>query len=255
MEIYAREVQDGYDPAVGFVNRRAYRQISPDLRFRINSNARVVRRVTIEALDDLIYDLDGRLESRQTDIQLFRMEFQSADLIGFHLVRSYERLPDDFRIVSGVVLPAGNSYDFVRRLYQLQTAARRAVGITVRYEDGAFYSGTRRQMAGTLSVRPYRGWLIDLSADLNRVGLREGSFNTRVWRADVSSHMSPWISLVNRLQYDTVTRGLGWQARFRWILRPGNDVYFVYTRNWRELERWSALDQKAAAKIVTTYRF
>jgi hypothetical protein len=60
---------------------------------------------------------------------------------------------------------------------------------------------------------------------------------------------------VNTVQYDTVTRALGWQSRFRWIERPGNDIYFVYTRNWVDLNRWSAFDQKAAAKIVTTYRF
>ena len=25
---------------------------------------------------------------------------------------------------------------------------------------------------------------------------------------------------------------MGWQSRFRWIMRPGNDLYVVYTHNW-----------------------
>ena len=34
------------------------------------------------------------------------------------------------------------------------------------------------------------------------------------------------------MQYDTQSAGIGWQARFRWIVRPGNDFYFVYIQNW-----------------------
>ena len=40
---------------------------------------------------------------------------------------------------------------------------------------------------------------------------------------------------------------LGWQSRFRWILRPGNDIYFVYTHNWLDdpaLSRFATLDQR-----------
>jgi len=255
IRLYGREVQDGYDPAVGFVNRRAYREFNPAGRFTWHLNHALVRRVSWEATDGRIYDLDGRLETRRADFQLFRMELQAGDLIEYHLVPSHERLPRSFTIVSGVVLPAGGAYDFLRRTFQVQSAARRAVAMGLRYEDGGFYSGTRRQVAATLSVRPHRGWLLDLGTDLNRVELREGRFTTRVWRADVNSQMSPWVSLVTTVQYDTVTRGLGWQSRFRWIQRPGNDVYVVYTRNWVNLDTWQAFDHRAAAKVVTTYRF
>ena len=253
--MFGREVQDGYDPAVGFVNRRGYREFNPAGRFTAHFNRPLVRRISWEATDDRIYDLDGRLESRRADFQLARVELQAGDLIEYHLVPSYERLPRNFTIFSGVVLPAGGAYEFMRRTFQVQSAARRAVAVNLRYEDGSFYSGTRRQIAATLSVRPRRGWLIDLGTDLNRVALREGEFTTRVWRADVNSQMSPWVSVVTTIQYDTVTRGLGWQSRFRWIQRPGNDVYFVYTHNWINEDRWVAFDHKAAAKIVTTYRF
>jgi hypothetical protein len=65
------------------------------------------------------------------------------------------------------------------------------------------------------------------------------------------------VSLGNNLQYDTVSGILGWQSRFRWILRPGNDIYFVYTHNWQELEPGPlrTLDRRAASKVVYTLRF
>jgi hypothetical protein len=48
--------------------------------------------------------------------------------------------------------------------------------------------------------------------------------------------------------------------RFRWIQRPGNDVFFSSNAQLAELEtpgerRMTTLDHKAATKIVYTLRF
>jgi hypothetical protein len=152
-------------------------------------------------------------------------------------------------------LPAGGEYSFVRRHYQTQTTTSRPVSLNAVYEDGAFYSGQRRQITGTLSVRPHRGWLINVGGDFNEISLREGRFTTRVWLNDINTQFNPFVSLVNRLQFDTVTRQLGWQARFRWITRPGNDIFFVYTHNWTDRTTLQTFDRKGSIKIVRTIRF
>ena len=69
---------------------------------------------------------------------------------------------------------------------------------------------------------------------------------------------SPWLSLVNTIQYDSVSAVVGWQSRWRWILRPGNDLFVVYTQNWLDdplLNRFSTLDRRAASKLLYTQRF
>ena len=49
---------------------------------------------------------------------------------------------------------------------------------------------------------------------------------------------------------------LGWQSRFRWIVKPGNDLYFVWFDNWVETEsRWTDVGRSAALKAVYTYGF
>jgi len=56
----------------------------------------------------------------------------------------------------------------------------------------------------------------------------------------------------------SVSAVLGWQSRLRWILKPGNDLYVVYTQNWLDdptLNRFSTLDRHAASKILYTHRF
>jgi hypothetical protein len=55
-----------------------------------------------------------------------------------------------------------------------------------------------------------------------------------------------------------VSRVMGWQSRFRWIIRPGNDVYVLYTHNFIDdpvLNRFVSLDKRFATKFLYTYRF
>ncbi len=267
VRLSVREVQDGYDPAVGFVDRRGYRLLNPGARRIVHTDRNpLVRRFSFEADLGYWYDLHGVLETRTLDAQLVRVDLQAGDIIEYHFRPLYERLPRQFEIFPGVVLPAGGEYSFLRHRFQVQSATRRPVSINATYERGEFYSGERVQATGTLSVRPHRGWLLAVGADYNQVSLAEGRFTTRVWVSDVNTQVNPFISLVNRLQFDTVTRQLGWQSRFRWIMKPGNDVFFVYTHNWIEPEAdvadagstrrtFQTLDRRGSLKIVRTIRF
>jgi hypothetical protein len=90
------------------------------------------------------------------------------------------------------------------------------------------------------------------------VHLAQGNFQTRLFRVVPELQFSPWIAWVNNVQYDTQSSVVGWQSRFRWIMRPGNDFYVVYTHNWLDdplQHRISTLDQRAASKVLYTHRF
>ena len=72
------------------------------------------------------------------------------------------------------------------------------------------------------------------------------------------SQFSPFMAVVNNIQYDTVSRVMGWQSRYRWIVRPGNDLYLVYTHNWLDdpvARRFASIDRKFASKVLYTHRF
>ena len=100
--------------------------------------------------------------------------------------------------------------------------------------------------------------IIYTSAEWNRVELEEGRFETRLFRVIPELQFSPWVSWVNNIQYDTQSAVLGWQSRFRWIVKPGSDLYFVYTHNWLDDpldDRIYTLDRRAASKVLYTHRF
>ena len=130
--------------------------------------------------------------------------------------------------------------------------------INGRYEVGDFYSGTRTERQANLSIRVRPGLFLYLNSQWNRIKLAEGSFSTSLYRFTGETQFSPFIALVNTIQYDSQSAVVGWQSRFRWILMPGNDLYLVYTHNWLDdpvLNRFATLDKRAASKILYTYRF
>ena len=253
-----RELQPGYNPAAGFVQRQNHRRYNPDIRFSPRpKNSSIVRRFSFRFDDSIQTDLKNRLLTRETALTPLRVEFQDGSSFEFRIVPTYERLEQDFEIASGVSLTGGGTYDFTRYELEAATANRRVVAVGARYEDGRFFSGERRDFALNIGLRPRTGVLVNLENEWARVELAEGRFSTRLHRLNVNTQFSPWISAVNNIQYDSVSRVLGWQTRFRWILRPGNDVYFVYNHNWIEDLSGNrvTLARSAATKIIYTHRF
>ena len=130
--------------------------------------------------------------------------------------------------------PLGAEYRFTRFAVRGQTANRRLLALNGRFETGGFYSGHRDQTVLGLTVRARPGYIFSLNGEWNQIDLAEGSFASNVFRGVADTQFSPFMAIVNIIQFDTVSRVLGWQSRYRWILKPGNDLYVVYTHNWVE---------------------
>jgi hypothetical protein len=255
----AREIQPGFEPAVGFVNRTAYRKYTPGVTFAPRPrNHPYIRRFEFGTRSEMITDLGNELLERSITFQLFEMQFHSSDNFGVELTPRYERLDEPFAISRSITLPAGNEYNYTRFQLRGQTANNRTLSVNARFETGGFYSGTRDQTVVSLNVRARPGYFLYLSSEWNQVDLDEGSFSSNVYRLTGEAQFSPFVTIVNNFQYDTQSAVLGWQSRFRWIVTPGNDVYVVYTHNWLDdplLSRFSTLDKRFASKILYTYRF
>jgi hypothetical protein len=253
------EVQEHFDPAVGFLRRQDYRRYAPMLRFAPRPrSSRHIRQFRFDANVDVMTDRRNDLLNRQVDVTLFSIMMHSQDQVAVNAVRRQERLDAPFRISRDITLPMGAEYDYSRFRIFARTAERRMLAVSGRYETGGFYSGDRTQRQINLTLRARPGYIVYLTGEWNGVNLPEGHFTTRLYRLIGETQFSPFVTLVNDVQYDTQSRVLGWQGRFRWIVAPGNDIYLVYTHNWLEeplLDRFATLDRRAASKILYTYRF
>jgi hypothetical protein len=89
--------------------------------------------------------------------------------------------------------------------------------------------------------------------------LPQRDFIARILSSTVNLTASPFLSFSNLIQYDNLSRNLGWQGRVRWTLQPGNDLFFVYTQGWIQESlggfRFDAQDTKVSTKLQYTARF
>ncbi|MGE3842131.1 MAG: DUF5916 domain-containing protein [Vicinamibacterales bacterium] len=255
-----REVQENYDAAVGFTNRTGFRQYNPRLSFSPRPDDHPwIRSFSFEAnMDWFVSPHSNTTLTREIEFTPFEIDLHSQDTVGFSVIPSYERLEEDFEISDGVTLPVGTDYHFTRYKVEGETANRRMVAVSPSIEWGSFYSGRRTEVAMELEIRVRPGLKFTAVSEWNRISLAEGRFSTRLFRGVAETLFGPWLSLVNNVQYDSQSAELGWQSRFRWILKPGNDLYLVYIHNWVDdpLERrFRTLDRRGSSKVLYTHRF
>ncbi|MGE3275063.1 MAG: DUF5916 domain-containing protein [Vicinamibacterales bacterium] len=256
-----QEIQKNHNPSLGFTPRRDFRKYSPWFRYSPRPQGHPwIRRMSFGGNVDVWTNTENTLITREIELQPFRVETHSQESVELEITPTFERLERDFEISDGIVLPAGAAYDFTRYQLEMNTANRRVLALQGTYAWGGFFSGDRREVAVGLGVRPRPGVTINLRTEWNDVELAEGHFQTRLYRLVTDTQFSPFMYIVNNIQYDSVSRILGWQSRFRWTVTPGNDIFVVYTHNWLDLNDphatgYRTLDRRGAAKAVYTKRF
>jgi hypothetical protein len=255
-----REIQADYDAAVGFTPRTGVRRLNPELFYTTRPRAHAwLRSIQYGGNSNLLFSTtDGGLLTREVELLLANISTHGQDMFSVRVLPTYERLEQPFAISKDITLPLGREYNWTRYRVQAQTAARRVVAVNQTFESGGFYNGTRLRVATDVNLRIRPGVIIYTSAEWNRVELDEGHFETRLLRVIPELQFSPWISWVNNIQYDTQSAVVGWQSRFRWIVKPGSDLYLVYTHNWLDDpldNRLYTLDRRAASKVLYTHRF
>jgi hypothetical protein len=257
---YYREIQENYTASVGFTPRTAIRVLAPSLAYTTRPRGnRWIRTIEYGADGNFLLDTrSNQLLNRDLDLTLINVSMHSQDSFGVHVLPSYERLDADFRIRPGITLPAGTDYQYTRYRFDFSTAQRRTLAFSPSIELGNFYTGSRKRIATGLNIRLRPGVIIYTASEWNSVHLAEGHFETHLFRVVPELQFSPWIAWVNNVQYDTQSAVIGWQSRFRWILKPGDDFYMVYTHNWLDdplQHRVYTLDRRAASKVLYTHRF
>ncbi len=252
-----KEKQTNADPAVGFIQRTAYKKLAPTIGFSPRpENSRWIRRFRFGARNQFWVDRQNEWFERSYQLTLLGVDFQSGDRFTIQAFPRYERLRRDFRIGGGITLPAESEYQYTRYSFGLNTANRRMVSGSANVAVGTFFSGHRRDLSTGLNLRPLGGLLATLDARFSRIELVEGSFSTTILRAVINTQFSPFLSVSNNIQYDSRSRVLGWQARLRWTLRPGNDMYVVWlNRSLDSDDQWMTLDRSLATKFIYTHRF
>ena len=261
-QIQWREIQENFDPAVGFVQRSDVRM----LRVAGSFNPRPKQSTGIQQMQhDVFYTrftrLDnGLVETSNLYVTLVDWHLNSGDSLHslFDANVTYERLFEPFEISPGVVLPAGE-YRFTPWRIFFTSAQKRRIQGSIGFNFGNFWSGTAKVIQTGLSYKfpPY--FSISLNTNQTFASLPQGSFIARIYSSRVDYAASPFLSVSSLIQFDNRSENLGLQSRVRWTIEPGNDVFFIFGQGWvQDIERgydFRRQDSRLAMKFQYTFRF
>ena len=111
-------------------------------------------------------------------------------------------------------------------------------------------------MSSELILKPSAHFALLVQIERGHVSLPSGDFVTQLFSGGVDYAASSDVTWSNLIQYDSDSRILGFQSRFRWILEPGNDLFLVVNRGWfRDLQgRYLPRFDRGSAKLQYTIR-
>ena len=261
-QILWREIQEHFDPAVGFVQRNNVRM----LRIGGSFNPRPNQSTGIQQMQhDVFYTkftrLDnGLVESSNLYVTMFDWHLNSGDSLHslFDANVTYERLFEAFEISKGVTLPAGE-YRFTPWRIMFMSAQKRRLHGRIGFDFGNFWSGTARVIETALTYNLPPRFSISLNTNQTFASLPQGDFIARIISSQTNYSVSPFLSFSNLIQFDNRSENLGLQSRVRWTIEPGNEVFFVFGQGWvQDMERGYSFrrhDSKLVTKLQYTFRF
>jgi hypothetical protein len=256
MRLQGKQIGDNFRPALGFVPRRGMRKASGGIEFSPRPEKWGIRKLEFGLEGDIITDLNNAVENWSFSFTPIGIEMNSGDHVQVNVSREFERLPETFEIFNGIALPPG-SYRWNRYEIETETASKRFWVLQSNLGWGTFYNGTRRQIGLGLTLKPSTHFNFGIESERNDVSLKQGEFYTQLFSVRGDFNFSPNLSWANLVQYDNESRLLGFQTRFRWILKPGNDLFVVLNRGWyRTLNRrYLSTFDRATVKLAYTFRF
>jgi hypothetical protein len=251
-----KQIGDSFQPGLGFVPRVGIRTTNARVAFQPRPGRWGIRQWFFELEPEYITNLENRLENWRLFIAPFNVRTESGEHLEWNVIPEFEHLDAPFEIYPGVVLPVG-SYQWHRYRTEANTATKRRWVVDFAYWWGGFYNGTRNQATLGLTLKPNSHLSVALAVDRNDITLLEGRFYTQVLTARADYNFTPNVSWQNLQQYDNESRLLGFQSRFRWILRPGNDLFFVVNRGWVKNfdSSFEPLFDRTSSKLQYTFRF
>jgi hypothetical protein len=236
-----------FNPEIGFVRRKDFRQTSGSLRFSPRPRSiSWIRQLTFSVDGDYIENEQfGYVESKSYGGQ-FGIELENSDIFNVSYAYAYENFARNERISGATVLAGRYDNPEFRVSYNFGPTRRAQGNVSFRYGD--YYDGTIASFGisrGRIEVTPQIS--IEPSVSFNWIDLPNalvpGRYDQHVALTRLTYTITPTAYVSGLVQYNSGTRVVSGNFRFRWEWAPGSELFLVYTeeRDRDATDRWSAL--------------
>jgi hypothetical protein len=196
----------------------------------------------------------GGLESRYMDWH-WPVTFQNSTFIEVGANPTTEVIDERFVINSrrNVYVDPGR-YDFKEYFVLANTNSAAPFFMNLRYGNGEFYDGYRRNytIGGTFRLNEHLN--LSLSDQINDIDLVSGSFVTHLVTSRVNVYFTTKVFVNALVQYNTDTNQWSSNVRLDIIHRPLSDIYLVYNER-RDYRSGDLISRAVIAKMTYLLAF
>jgi len=226
MYLRAEEIQENFNPALGFVNRTGIRRYGTGARYRIRPDQGRWRSITHRVDFNLVNNMNGETLTQMTRVRPIAFETHNGDFMFIEWQNNEELVEEEFDLFDRLNVPVGR-YTFDRYRAEFASGMGRPLRLVISVQDGGFFGGDRLEKFVEVQWRQSSHLSLGLSFTENEVALPSGSFTSHLGslRADVAFN-SRW-SWSNLLQYDNSEDVFGINSRLRYIPQAGREVMLV----------------------------
>jgi hypothetical protein len=250
-----KELQENFNPALGFANRRGVRDYVAETGYTYRPVSGLLREIYAGLDVRHVHEIDYGVQTQNIKFRPLELTTFQGDYIQFRYDLNKEGLSSPFEISPGIVLPEG-LYTFNRYGAFFGTSPARSIALEASVWDGDFYNGTRFFTFAGATWRPSKHFSVGGSYEFNDIKLAQGNFITRLMTLQsdvVFTNSLAWTTLV---QFDNLSDNLGINSRLHWNPEAGRDVFFVINYNLLDTEAgFVSTHSDITLKAGYTFRF
>ncbi|MGE0773039.1 MAG: DUF5916 domain-containing protein [Cyclobacteriaceae bacterium] len=227
------QVDENFDPQVGFLFRRAFRKPEVLVLKQVRMNGKYG---LLELRPHVSYrgfwNFSGFQETGFLHIDnhwVWTSGFEVHTGINF----TTEGVVTPFEIAQGIIVP-DRTFNNQEAQIVVITNPSKNVYISTRHIMGGFFSGSRSAHSGTAGLRLGDRFNSEISFNHNEIHLSEGNFSTDVWGARIAYAFRPRINLQSFLQYNSAADLWSANIRFNILEQANTGLFVVYNEIWRD---------------------
>lgn len=248
-------VDAAYNPTLGFVQQRGIYRLGGNTAITPRPKRRgAIRRYEFNLFGyELVWGLTGGLDNASLSVKPFGLQFQNGDRVEASVRRRFDAPDNAFSLFPGSTVAAGQ-YWWTRAEAQYQGGEARPVRFTLNASTGDFYNGRSTEITGSVRVRRTPHILATLDVQRSAVVLPAARFNANTVRLRGDYAFNPRLNATLFAQWDNQSHRASTNARVRWTVKPGSDLYVVWNSGWPTgLDRPTDWSRPARGGLVAKY--
>jgi len=239
IDFLGQDVGANYNPAVGYVPRKRFKRVAPELYYSFYPRSSVINNHGPGTDVDVIWnDLYGVTD---WDANFwYKISFQNSATFFIRIRRDYglayfafdPTFPSDTSKI--VNLPTGSSYHWNSVILNYQSNFRKKFSFGFQSRIGQYYNGLRQNIDGQVSYRIQPFAVITMNFSYNRIRLPKpyNSADLILLGPKFDITFSRKVFWTTYFQYNNQITNLNINSRFQWRFRPASDLFLVYTDNY-----------------------